>query len=127
MRLLANIVALIHLAFVVFVIAGGALVLRWRRAAWIHVPAALWGAGIALGGWICPLTPLENWLREQGGGIGYTTGFIEHYLMPVLYPAALTRELQVAAGMLMLVVNGLIYWRVFGVRRPWPRSRSPLA
>ena len=91
MRLLANIVVLVHLAFVAFVVVGGILALRWRRAAWVHIPAALWGAAIALGGWICPLTPLENWLREQGGGAGYSTGFIEHYVVPVLYTVALTR------------------------------------
>jgi hypothetical protein len=127
MRLLANIVVLVHLAFVAFVVVGGILVLRWRRAAWVHVPAALWGAAIALGGWICPLTPLENWLREQGGGAGYSTGFIEHYVMPVLYPVALTREVQIGAGILVVVLNAVVYWLAFGVRRPSSRSRLPLA
>jgi hypothetical protein len=126
MRLLANVVVLMHLAFVVFVVTGGILVLRWRRVAWIHVPAALWGAAIALGGWICPLTPLENWLREQGGGTGYTTGFIEHYVLPVLYPVMLTHEVQMAAGVLVIVLNALLYGVVFGVMRPSARSRSPL-
>jgi uncharacterized protein DUF2784 len=122
---LADTVVLVHLAFVMFVIAGGVLVLRWPRLAWAHVPAALWGAAIALGGWICPLTPLENWLRVRGGGAPYATGFIEHHVMPVLYPVALTREVQVAAGILVLALNALLYWLAFGLARRSPVSGSP--
>lgn len=118
MLLLADAVILVHLGFVVFVVAGGLLVLRWRRLAWAHVPAALWGAGISLGGWICPLTPLENWLRARGGGARYAGGFIEHYVLPVLYPVALTREAQIAAGVFVLALNALLYWRLFRPRRP---------
>src|SRR5439155_24576253 len=127
MRLLANIVVLVHLAFVAFVVVGGIPVLRWRRAAWVHIPAALWGAAIALGGWICPLTPLENWLREQGGGAGYSTGFIEHYVVPVLYPVALTREVQIVAGILVLVLNAVVYWMAFGSMLSSSRCRLPPA
>jgi len=116
--LLADALVLVHLAFVVFVVTGGFFVLRWRRLAWVHVPAALWGAAIALGGFICPLTPLENWLRERAGAVVYTTGFIEHYLMPVLYPVALTRRTQIAAGVFVVALNGLLYGLTFGVRRP---------
>jgi hypothetical protein len=116
--LLADAVVLVHLGFVVFVVAGGVLVLRWRRLAWAHVPVALWGAGISLAGFVCPLTPLENWLRDQGGGAPYAGGFIEHYVLPVLYPAALTREAQIAAGVFVLALNAFLYWRAFRPTRP---------
>jgi hypothetical protein len=117
MGALADAVVLVHLGFVVSVVAGGLLVLRWGRLAWVHLPVALWGAGISLGGGLCPLTPLENWLREQGGGARYAGGFIEHYMLPVLYPVALTREVQIAAGVFVLALNALLYWRAF---RPTP-------
>ena len=116
-RLLADFVVLLHLGFVLFVTLGGLLGLRWRRAPLIHLPAALWGIWIELSGGICPLTPLENWLRERGGATGYSGGFIEHYLLPVLYPAALTREVQSLLAGLVLLVNVVVYaalWR----RRP---------
>ena len=112
-RLLATLVVLAHMAFVAFVVAGGVLVLRWPRVAWVHLPTAVWGAMIALVGWICPLTPLENWLRVQAGGKPYDTGFLEHYLLPILYPVAMTRGLQIATGAFVVLVNGLVYWRVF--------------
>ena len=118
MLVLADVLVVLHLAFVVFVVAGGLLVLYRRRLAWVHVPAALWGAAIALGGFICPLTPLENWLREAGGGTAYTTGFIEHYVVPVLYPGALTRTIQIGAGVFVLVVNAILYAIAFRVRTP---------
>ena len=107
--LLADLVVLIHFAFVLFVVLGGLLVLKWKRLAWAHVPAFLWGALIEFAGWICPLTPLENWLRAKGGIIGYRSGFIEHYIIPVLYPTLLTRRLQIALGLFVLGVNLGIY------------------
>jgi len=116
--LLADVLVVLHLAFVVFVVAGGLLVVYRRRIAWVHVPAALWGAAIALGGFICPLTPLENSLREAGGGAAYTTGFIEHYIVPVLYPAALTPPIQIGAGVFVLVLNAVLYAIAFRVRPP---------
>src|SRR5512139_3325388 len=85
-RLLADIVTVLHLAFVAFVLLGGFLVLRWRGSIWIHGPAVLWGAVVEWAGWVCPLTPLENWLRLNGHVRGYAGGFVEHYLVPVLYP-----------------------------------------
>jgi len=103
-----------HLAFVLFAVLGGFLVARWKRCAWVHAPAFLWAAFIELSGWVCPLTPLENWLRNRGGANGYRAGFIEHYILPVLYPAALTRQLQIALGLLVIAVNLGIYgwlWR----------------
>lgn len=107
--ILANIVVIIHFAFVLFVILGGLLVLRWPRLAWFHLPAALWGMGIEIIGWICPLTPLENWLREKGGAEAYETGFIEHYLLPLLYPEAIPKWMQIAMGLFVLVINLIFY------------------
>jgi hypothetical protein len=108
-RALADLVLVVHLAFVLFVVLGGLLVLRWPRLAWLHVPAAVWGVLIEYTGWICPLTPLENSLRERGGGAGYSGGFIEHYIQSVLYPAGLTRGTQIVLGSLALLVNLTAY------------------
>jgi hypothetical protein len=100
------------------------LVLRWRRIAWFHLPAAVWAALIEFQGWICPLTPLENWLRARGGGTGYETGFVEHYIIPVLYPAGLTRELQIILGLVVAGVNLAIYgWLLWRWRQRRQRTR----
>lgn len=106
---LADVVLVLHAAFVVFVAFGALLVLRWPRIAWVHLPAAVWGIAIELGGWICPLTPLENRLRELAGDSTYRGDFIARYLMPVIYPEGLTREAQLALGLAALVGNGAIY------------------
>ena len=124
-RLLADVVLLGHLAFVAFVVFGGLLVLRWPKLGWVHLPAALWGVLIEYAGWICPLTPLENNLRERGGEAGYAGGFIEHYLTAVLYPSGLTRGAQVALGSLALLINVLVY-RQLAVRKR-RRLASPRA
>ncbi len=108
-RYLADAVVLVHFAFVLFVVGGGLLALRWRRASWLHLPAALWGALIEFGGWICPLTPLENRFRELAGEQGYSGGFVEHHMLGLLYPEGLTREVQVALGVAVLAINGLVY------------------
>jgi hypothetical protein len=108
-QLAADAVLLIHLGFILFVVTGGVLVWRWRWLAWVHLPAVGWGAMIEFGGWICPLTPLENRLRAAAGASGYPGGFIEHYLLPLIYPAEFTRELQVFLGILVVVLNALIY------------------
>jgi hypothetical protein len=94
----------------------------WRRPwfAWVHLPAALWGAWIELSGGICPLTPLENALRVRAGAEGYTGDFLDHYLVSLIYPAGLTRELQLALGAAVIVVNVAVYARVL-VR--WSRNR----
>lgn len=110
--ILADLLVVVHLAFVVFVVLGGLLVLRWRRTAWLHVPAAVWGALIELRGWVCPLTPWENRLRRLAGDAGYTGGFIEHYVLPVLYPGALTRQIQIGLGLAVIVLNVVIYGAV---------------
>lgn len=116
-RLAADLVLLGHLAFVVFVAVGGLLALRWPRIAWVHVPVALWGAAVALGGWICPLTPLENRLRAAGGEAGYAGGFLEHYLVPIVYPSGLTRGHQLALGVAVLLFNLAVYGVVLARRR----------
>jgi hypothetical protein len=106
---LADLVVVLHLGFIVFVVLGGLLVLRWPRLAWVHLPCAIWGALIELAGWICPLTPLENRLREMAGQGGYRGGFVEHYLIPVVYPAGLTPRLQLVLGLGVTAVNAVVY------------------
>jgi Protein of Unknown function (DUF2784) len=108
-RALADLVLTLHLGFVLFVVFGGLLVMQWPRIVWIHVPAAVWGVAIEYTGWICPLTPLENSLRVMGGEAGYAGGFIEHYLLPTLYPQGLTRGTQFVLGSLVLMINAAAY------------------
>lgn len=113
-RFLADLVVLLHVSFVLFVVLGGLFALRWPRAAWIHLPAAVWGAWVEFSQTICPLTPLENHLRHLGGQAGYSGGFIEHYIIPVLYPAGLNRGIQLGLGLFVLVLNVTVYaviWR----------------
>ncbi|MDJ0747761.1 MAG: DUF2784 domain-containing protein [Xenococcaceae cyanobacterium MO_167.B27] len=108
-RLTADFVVLIHLGFILFAVVGGFLVLRYRRLAFVHLPAWLWAVLISLCGWVCPLTPLENWLRQRSGAVGYDVSFIEHYLLPIIYPGELTRSVQIFLGLLVLGVNLSIY------------------
>lgn len=115
--LLADALVVFHLGFLVFVVLGGVLALRWARVAWLHVPCALWGAWVELAGWVCPLTPLENALRARAGEVGYVGGFIEHYLVPVLYPPGLTRGMQIALGVAALLVNVGVYAVLLARRR----------
>ena len=122
-RLLADVTVALHLGFVVFVVLGGLLVLRWPRLAWVHLPAAAWGAWIECAGWICPLTPLENRLRERAGEAAYAGSFVDQYLMPVLYPSALTREVQWALGAFVILINVAVYFAVW--RRRGRGSRRP--
>lgn len=117
--LLADAVLVLHLAFILFVVLGGLLALRWRRVALLHVPCAVWGLLIELYGWICPLTPLENSLRARAGEAGYRGGFIEHYLLPVIYPGGLTREVQLVLAVVVVAVNAGIYLLVW---RKWRQS-----
>ena len=100
---------LLHGAFVAFVMLGGFLAWRWRAVLWAHVPAAVWGAAIEYAGGICPLTPLENALRARAGLEGYRGGFVEHYVIPLLYPAGLTRPTQAVLGTVVVVVNLIAY------------------
>ena len=113
-RFLADSTAVIHLVFVAFVVGGGWLVMRRPIWAVAHLPAAVWGVAIECGGWVCPLTPLENWFRMQAGVAGYQGGFVEHYVLPVLYPSGLTREVQIALAAGVLAINVVLYgaaWR----------------
>ncbi len=113
-RLGAEFVLLTHFSFVVFVVVGGFVALRWPKLIYVHVPAAVWGAWIEFAGWICPLTPLENSLRRMAGDAGYEGGFIEHYLLGVLYPRGLTTQVQVILGIIVIAANILaygLYWK----------------
>lgn len=120
-RILADIVVLIHLLFILFVVTGGFLALFHRKILVLHLPAACWGMYIEFSGSICPLTPMENSLRRLAGMEGYPDGFIEHYLIPVIYPPGLTQEIQLFLGLIVLVVNFLAYYLVFR-RRPMEPS-----
>lgn len=125
-RWAADGVVLLHFAFVLFVVFGGLLVFRRPRLAWVHLPVAIYGIAIEWIGWVCPLTPLENRLRHAAGQAGYEGGFVEHYLLPVLYPAGLTPTVQWVLGGLVLAVNLVIYWRVIErMRRPPPTPGEP--
>lgn len=116
--ILADVLVLLHLLFVVFVMTGGFLLVRWPRLLWLHLPAAAWGAFIEFSGGICPLTPLENDLRVLGGGSAYSGDFVERYLLPLLYPAQLTPALQQVLGALVVGVNLLAYALAY---RAWQR------
>jgi hypothetical protein len=114
---LADVVVIVHLAFVAFALLGGLLVLRWRWLAWLHLPAAAWATLVEIAGWICPLTPLENRWRHAAGDEVYAAGFVEHYVVPVLYPGHLTRTAQIAIGALVAAVNVGVYLRLSRSRR----------
>ena len=109
-RLAADAIVLTHFAFVLFVIFGGFLVIRWKKLAWVHLHIAIYGATIEFVGWICPLTPLENRLRRLGGEAGYEGGFVEHYIMRILYPEGLTPSVSIALGVGVVVINVVAYW-----------------
>ena len=115
-RFTADVIVLLHLAFILVVAVGGLFVLRWPRVAWVHVPAVVWGALIELAGWICPLTPLENRLRAAAGDVAYTGGFIDRYIMPIVYPAGLTRSMQLGLAAAVVIVN-LIFYGTLMIRR----------
>lgn len=112
-RLLADAVVILHIGFVLFVVLGGFLLRRWPKLIYAHVPAAVWGALIEFAGWVCPLTPLEKSLRERGGQPGYQGDFVDHYLLPILYPQGLNRNIQAALGVFVIAVNVLAYFLYF--------------
>ena len=112
-KLAASALALLHLGFILFVVLGGLLLLKWPRVMWLHVPAAVWGALIEFAGWYCPLTSMENAMLRRAGETGYTGGFVAHYIFRLIYPAGLTRGLEIAIGIFVLVVNLSVYVRVF--------------
>lgn len=122
-RLAADALVLAHFVFIMFVVVGGFLAWRWRSLAWVHLPVACWGTLIEFFGWICPLTPLENDLRRLAGEVGYEGGFIEHYLIPVIYPARLTVEFQIGLGVFVLLLNAFAY-SVYFIRRQTDQKPS---
>ena len=117
-----DLLVLLHLGFILFASLGGLLVLRWNKLMFLHLPCVAWGAWIEFSGNICPLTPLEVAYRREAGQAGYEGGFIEHYLVPLIYPEALTRTTQVTLGLALLVLNLAIYFWVF--RRKTALSNS---
>lgn len=116
-RLAADLTLLVHLAFVLFVVFGGLLALRWRHAPLLHLPALAWGVFVEASGRVCPLTPLENHFRMLAGESGYAGGFIEHYLLALLYPDGLTRPVQWALAGAVLAINAAVYAWVLQRRR----------
>jgi hypothetical protein len=117
--LIADLIVLLHFGFILFVAFGGLLALHWRWIPRVHLPAVVWGAFVEFGGLVCPLTPLENHFRRAAGESGYTGDFVAQYVLPIVYPTALTRELQIALGLLTCLVNMLIYWVA------WRKNRAP--
>jgi hypothetical protein len=116
-RFLADLVLVLHLVFILVVVLGGLVVLRWPRFVWVHLPCAVWGLLVELAGWYCPLTPLENGLRRHGGEAGIGESFVAHYLLPVIYPRGLTREVQFVLAAAVVVVNVAVYAVVMARRR----------
>ena len=121
----ADAVLLVHFGFILFVLLGGLLAWKWPWVPWLHLPAVLWGALIEFSGGICPLTPLENRLRRAAGGDSYPGSFIEHYLLPVIYPAELTRDVQLLLGLLVIAINLSVYGLLW-IRRKNKRKNSNL-
>ena len=109
----ADLLLVLHLAFVCFVVLGGLLVFKWRRLALLHLPAVAWAALIEFRGWLCPLTPLEQQFRQAAGQTGYQNSFVEHYLLPVLYPPGLEHDTQLILGSAVIIINVIIYGWVF--------------
>ncbi len=117
---LADIVLITHALFIAFVIFGGLIVLKWHKIMWLHIPCAIWGALIEFFGWVCPLTYLENYLREPGNANYYESSFIQHYLLPIIYPAGLTTGIQILLGVIVIVINIIvssIVWRYWYDKR----------
>lgn len=119
-RLLADAVLLLHLGFILFVVFGALLVARRRRLLPVHLAAAAWGVGIEVIGGVCPLTHAELWLRARAGRAGYSGGFVEHYLLPLIYPGELTRGLQFGMAAGVLFINAALYLWIFRQRPARP-------
>ena len=115
-RILAELVSVMHFSFVLFLVFGGLLALRWRSVMWLHLPAFAWGVLVQYFLWTCPLTPLENWFLRAGGEAGYEGGFLEHYISAILY-ANISREFHLILGVLLIMVNVLVYSMVLIRRR----------
>lgn len=113
----AALVVAVHFAFILFAVFGGLLALRWHRLALLHLPALAWAGGIMIVGGICPLTPIENGFREAAQRPGYAGGFIDHYIIPLIYPPGLDRGTQIAGAAVLLAFNAALYWRIWSTRR----------
>ena len=116
-RVLAEATVALHFLFIAFVVTGGFLAMRNLRWAWLHLPAVAWVAWLEFTSAICPLTPIENVLRARAGDEGYAGGFIEHYLLPVIYPAGLTPDVQTVLGFAVVALNAVLYWRIWRRRQ----------
>lgn len=114
---LADLLVVFHLVFILYVIAGALLIIKWPKTLWLHLPSCFWGMTVEFTGWICPLTPWEIQLRRLAGEEGYTGSFIEHYLIPIIYPSGLTREVQMVLGGTVLIVNLSLYTLILIKRR----------
>ena len=123
--LLAETVVILHFMFILFVVLGGLLLLWSKKAAWLHIPAAIWGTTVEFTGWVCPLTPLENSLRIGAEGKRYNVGFIENYMIPVIYPEILTPGIQIALGSSVILINIIIYSVI--IRKFFKTSIRPIA
>jgi hypothetical protein len=108
-KIFADLLVTLHLSFICFVVLGGLLLLKYRWMVFLHIPAVIWGAMIEFNGWLCPLTDWENYFRVSANQKGYQDGFIEHYLIPVIYPSALTETIQIVLGSLVILINLLVY------------------
>lgn len=108
-RLLADLVVTIHFLFILFVVLGGLLVLKWKKLAWLHIPCVIWGVLIEFRSWVCPLTYVENYFRRLAGSSGYEGSFIDHYLIPLIYPHGLTPSIQFVLGSTVILTNLVIY------------------
>jgi hypothetical protein len=124
-RIIADSIVILHFGFILFVACGGFLSLSRKWVAWLHLPAVLWAAAIEFRHGICPLTPLEQELRRAAGEAGYSGGFIEHYLIPLIYPAGLDERMQYIIGALVIIINLGVYGWVLFRRRPGSGPRLP--
>ena len=111
--IVADALVIAHLAFIVFVMLGGLLQLKWRWFIYLHLPAVAWGILVELLGWLCPLTPLEQHFRLLAGEAGYSGGFVQHYLLPIIYPAGLTRDVQILLAISVIAINLVIYAAIY--------------
>ena len=109
----ADFLVLVHLCFIIFVILGGFMLLKWRWLIFMHLPALIWAVLLEFQGWLCPLTPVEQTLRQMAGQQGYEGGFIQHYILPIIYPPALQQDIQFILGVLLILINVIIYLWVF--------------
>jgi hypothetical protein len=125
-RIAADFILIVHLLFILYVLLGGLLAYRWRWMVFIHLPCVIWVALLEFYGWICPLTPLEQQLRLAGKQDGYSGGFVEHYLLPIIYPSGLTPRIQIIIGIFVIAINVVIYaWLALHHLRRKKKDKAP--